>query len=231
MTEITSVYIIGSHNIDDVDYESGISDEAYKNLKHIRPIDNILLTNEGRTKLGPRWNPDFRNVLEWGVPIEGEHMPKEYFFKGPVRQIADFNNMWGSALVSQKFKDVVEALEPGIHQFFPVKAYWPGKKPVEDKFYWFHICTALDSVSEEASNLDARKVIYSPVYEKEVTRGWRNYNNENLVFSASDIEGLHLWQDRFLVIGPWGSGAFKNACEVNDITGISLGDGNRYRVA
>lgn len=230
MTKITSVYIIGSHNIDDVDYESGISDEAYENLKHIRPIDDILLTNKGRTKLGPAWNADFRNVLEWGVPVHGEHMPKEYFIKGPVRQIADFNNMYGSALVSQKFKDVVDGLEPGVHQFFPVQCFWLGKKPIMEKFYWFHICNALDSVNGEETGLAPRRVIFSPVYDKEVTQGWKKYRGGKLIFDVSKVDGFHIWQDRFLSVGPWGSGVFREACIAANITGISLGDGNRYRV-
>ena len=61
----------------------------------------------------------------------------------------------GAMLVSARFKDCVEELEPGRHQFFPIT--------VEDKrgtfkpgpFFIFNVVGYIDSIIEEQSNLKA----------------------------------------------------------------------------
>lgn len=231
-TEITSVYIVGTQSIDLLDYESTISRDDLKNLKKIRPLDKGYHVPEARVTLGPCWHSSFRNVLAWGVPIDDAFVPKSYYFKGPVRQIADFSQMYGLALVSQKFKDVVEGLEPNVHQFFPVQCYWPRKKPVEGQFYWFHVCNALDSIDGDASGLPPREVIYSPVYERDVMQSWNDAGRvKNKIFSVSKIGNCHIWRDKYLVVGLWATSVFQKACEEAGITGISKGEANAYGVS
>lgn len=219
--EITGVYIVGCHSLDKLSYQSGVSDKDYANLKNIRPVEIV--------HDGPRTNPRGEKALSWGVPVLEDFIPKEYFVKGPKRPIADFAQCYEMALVSERFKAVVEALEPGVHQFFPVQLYWRGKKPVEGQYYWFVVCNALDSVNEEHSPMPPREVIYSPRYEKDITFFWETDDSAGRscdpVFDKVKIGGCQIWVDKYLVSGPraYATNLFKEACEAENITGLSLG--------
>ena len=212
---------MGSHSIDTLSYNSGVSDKDYANLQNIRPVEIV--------HDWPGTNPRGERALTWGVPVLSDFMPKEYFVKGPMRSIADFNQCYEMALVSERFRDVVEALEPGVHQFFPAQLYWRGKKPVEEQFYWFVVCNALDSVNAEHSPMPPREVKYSPRYEKDFTLYWKTFapdtKSYDPVFDRVNIGNRHIWVDKYLVSGPkaYATNVFKEACEAANITGISLG--------
>ena len=59
----------------------------------------------------------------------------------------------GGIVVSSRFKDAVEELDPGRHQFFPVTIEDKKGDVVPGKFFLFNIVGRIDSIIEERSNL------------------------------------------------------------------------------
>jgi len=228
---IKSVHVVTGGSIDSLDYESGISDAAYKNLGKVLPVDERLQTPEGINLIGPIWKQDtrFTYVFNWGVPIEEEFMPNEYFLKGPVRPIADYRHMWNSALVSDKFRIIVEKFEPGVHQFFPAQVFWRRNNPIAEKFYFFNVCNNLDSVHSGKSELPPRETIFAPAYDMEVSKPWkvRRGIKNKIVFDRKKISGCHLWRDGYLLSrGLNCTDEFMNACLEAQILGIKFSAGN-----
>lgn len=77
-------------------------------------------------------------------------------------------------MASGRFRDLLEELEPGRHQFFPVRILPPEGANEFAKRYIFNICTRLDCVADRSKNVER-------------------------VVRARCCEGSHIWRD-----GPWG---------------------------
>ena len=59
----------------------------------------------------------------------------------------------GGLVISPRFKDAVEELDPGRHQFFPVTIEDKKGDVVPGEFFLFNIVGRIDSIIEERSNL------------------------------------------------------------------------------
>ena len=66
-----------------------------------------------------------------GRPIKPDHMPTMLY---PTKKVTKFPDYFTSAgpglVVSEKFKSVVESLEPDRHQFFPIKLCRKARKSI-----------------------------------------------------------------------------------------------------
>lgn len=51
--------------------------------------------------------------------------------------------------VGQRFKDIIESVEPGIHQFLPFELYDQEGKLIDKPLYFWRVCTSLDAISPE----------------------------------------------------------------------------------
>jgi hypothetical protein len=79
----------------------------------------------------------------------------------------------GGTLVSARFKDAVEALETGQHQFFPLVVEGKDGKPLEQEYFVFNIVGRIEAIIEEKSNLRAsgRETMKNWTYEHKAG-GW-----------------------------------------------------------
>lgn len=84
-----------------------------------------------------------------GRAVSAQFFPKKILKNGPVRQIPDMTRVLGFMMVSQKYKDLVEKFEPGVHQFSPVDVYWDKNELLVGTYYFFNICNRLDTTSRE----------------------------------------------------------------------------------
>ena len=221
---VEEVFFVGSKSLygDLMSHEAYLSlrDEEYENLDKIRPVN--------LDHIGARSNPEGEGALQWGVPVKTEFMPKVAITKGRKRALADFDKCYGMAMVSEKFRRVVESLEPGIHQFVPVDMRWGTGEKVEGQFYWFVVCNSIDSVNAE--NTDAPFASGISNYTGKYARSYWRVDKEGggvhrIVFDLNSIQGCHIWRDKYLVEGPYCSGIFKRACEQAGISGIGFGVG------
>lgn len=86
-----------------------------------------------------------------GVPVDGSMLPKRVTWKHVRKALpGDFDNMPQMNL-SERAKAVIESVEPGVHQFFPVDYFRSNGKKIETR-YWLYIGNRRDSICAERSN-------------------------------------------------------------------------------
>jgi hypothetical protein len=141
--------------------------------------------------------------------------------------IPDYQTTHGFICVTDKFKSVVEAVEPGVHQFIPFEVVGAGKKNVAN--LWFMVvCNRLDSVDREHTTLvlDHGEAWLSA---REVSREqWpahiRPDTPSRLVFSLLQIGKHHLWFDKHIETAslPYVSAKLAEALKTAGVTGVSF---------
>ena len=93
----------------------------------------------------------------------------------------------GVILACKAFRDLVEEMEPGVHQFWPMDIVIHGETVA--RYYWFICCTRISTLSHEHC--------YPPLSEGGF---WRRSpfgqgQNDKVVFSKEKIGTHHAWVD------------------------------------
>ncbi len=98
--------------------------------------------------------------------------------------------IFGFPIVSATIKDAIETLEPGVHQFWPMKIELPRNKTWSEQYYGMRIGTFLDSFRPEQSRAQSFipdvgdfRAIESSDHVKE------------LAFSKEAFAGKHVWRE------------------------------------
>lgn len=127
-----------------------------------------------------------------------------------------------------RFRDLVERFEPDVHQFVPVNMYESKKDEIPfDKFYWFVVCSLIDSLDREHTTLT-----YEGNYDAFLDDGFRKGQwyfdvsaipKQRPVYSLSTIGDRHLWRDPYYNRDYVKcSDSFGNAMMDADLTGFGL---------
>jgi hypothetical protein len=130
------------------------------------------------------------------TPIEKHEAPKcfetakTYSSLGSLMILND--RLWA---VDQELKDIIERLEPGLHQFFPLQISMPKKVVYPKQYYVMVIRQFLDSFSPEKS--------VEGVWEKRANGYYSVFTSSKkyvsgLAFSKNSIGNAHLWKERHL---------------------------------
>ncbi len=155
--------------------------------------------------------------FDHGRPIKPENLPT--MFKGERANkyaLSDCHNAPGKGLlISARFKEIIETLEPDVHQFFPI-AIKQGQKEI-GTLYFFVVCNRIDGLDHAACvpPIRASDCLYSPTYGL----------TDRRVFSHSQIGAAHIWAERH-ELGLWMSDKMRNAISNADLTGF--GSGKQY---
>ena len=143
-----------------------------------------------------------------GRAFKPDHVPTKIVRTGKKYGMPDAVYGLGLFLVNETFRQVVERLEPGVHQFFPFDMLWEEDGSFAKKMYIFNICARLDTVSRAAST---------------ATRHGASYWDEKpgkIVFSLSRIGNHHFWIDKFVFRGHFMSDAMHDALVEAGVTGL-----------
>jgi hypothetical protein len=100
----------------------------------------------------------------------------------------------GFGAVNTKIKDAIEAIEPGVHQFFPVEVTFPDGSLAEP--YWY--LNAVNRVNAIA--LEHCVQVYERFYDRDLYPGWSDfvYNRmpETIIaIHKEKVAGMALWID------------------------------------
>ncbi|MCY1707284.1 imm11 family protein [Pannonibacter sp. SL95] len=127
-----------------------------------------------------------------GIWKDPEFMPKSGYQASRGR-VPDVFPMPASNAVHQRFKDLVEEFEPGVHQFFPLALRDKNGVPLPDPYYIFNCLVRLDAVLVAESGLSwgSEKI---PEGRPESSISF----DSQLVFSRPAIAGHHLWVGDYL---------------------------------
>lgn len=99
-----------------------------------------------------------------GVPVYGGALPKVVRWAEPAdNPPPDFDSM-PTLNISERAKQVIESVEPDVHQFFPVEYVDRQDQPIETR-YWFYICNRRDTIHPTKSNmmLNGRGLYIPPI--------------------------------------------------------------------
>jgi hypothetical protein len=155
---------------------------------------------------GERVDPD----LVWKVAqCHPNHASKVY--REPK---SDVFTALGETLVNQKVVDLIEELEPGVHQFLPFELLDRNGKPWREPYFMLNVCNRVDAVVGEESDLEV------PVFLKD-DPGWRyDGGGKHWTFRGEAIEGMAIWSDIRLRKKNLCSDAFWNEFKGRGLTGM-----------
>lgn len=126
------------------------------------------------------------------------------------KPFAQVGTAWGTKLViTKEVRDVIEDMEPSVHQFFPVEIYIDENDPnanstdeiinvdrderdlklrkIGDRFI-LNVCTRIDSMHKTESVALNEKGFYKSKLDKDKV---------GPIFSTKAIGSHHLWRDKF----------------------------------
>ncbi|QDG75254.1 imm11 family protein [Labrenzia sp. PHM005] len=96
----------------------------------------------------------------------------------------------GEWIVSQRFKDLVESLEPGVNNFLATELVFSKGAPAKEPYHFLQHGQDLDSIALDRSD------------HKEIDRydGSKafllNFKNHSVVMDKSKTKGCHLWKEK-----------------------------------
>jgi hypothetical protein len=119
---------------------------------------------------------------------------------GTAGYLPDFGvGPWGGWMtVSSAFVDIVEALEPGVHEFLPIaKTVDHQGRVIEKRFFLMNILQQFNAVDVERSSVEFQEDHYFPTIrgkrEKLTTITMRLVEPRILVLKRALVAGHHLW--------------------------------------
>jgi hypothetical protein len=130
--------------------------------------------------------------------IDPEEVPKHAFLESTHKTIADFVSIRGRLSMCAEARNIIEALEPGRHQFFPVEITRKrSKKPIyrldgrvlDEPYYMFNIQTWLDAVIIEQS-----KVVVTHTSANIPPLVYPVHNDYDIKLNKSIVDGHHVWR-------------------------------------
>lgn len=159
-----------------------------------------------------------------GFRVSTDYLPTKVRFDD-TRTPLDIDTFDGLTFVSPRAKDLIERLEPGIHQFEPVEYVRSDGTHIADMFVLF-VCQRLDTMDREHTNM-----ILSPHYwrpAKDVARrkpelvppGTDLDAPARMVFNAPQIGHAHLWRDKHIMPTIYASDTLVEAIKADGLTGF-----------
>jgi hypothetical protein len=204
--------------------EMKVDGKAIIGLDPTNGDDFINIEVEDATPDGGLYMNNGRALVS-GRRITLDHVPKQ-MKQDSAGVIPDYRRTLGFNCVTDTFKNVIEAIEPGVHQFIAFEVVGAGKKHII-KLWFMVVCNRLDSVDREHTTL----VLYRGAMwmsKNEAPRDqWPAHVNENtqsrLVFNLKQIGDRHLWFDKhYPDQHPLASDKLVAALKAANVTGLSF---------
>lgn len=127
-----------------------------------------------------------------GQTVTGMTLPKSVRQVSAHIHLPDFLSVRGIWLVHERFREIIEKLEPSMHQFFPIVLERPTGDQVAD-YYLFNAANHLDAVIVERSKAIWRK-------KSDGTRELRGFSREpdSVAMDRKMIADKHVWITPFV---------------------------------
>ncbi|THH38284.1 hypothetical protein E4Z66_01555 [Aliishimia ponticola] len=128
-------------------------------------------------------------------PNNAEDMPKVLLAERARKTWPDaFTTTNGLYVVSGAAKHVIEGLDPGIHQFFPLKIQTKRGIDIPGPWFAMNVHVKQDSIVMEKSRVNK-----SQRKPDELSRFWGDTKDGDVVVDPAKQSGIHLWREaRFI---------------------------------
>lgn len=145
--------------------------------------------------IGEAYNSGFR--------VKAEDLPKVVRI-ADAAHLVDLDSDGALKYASPRLRDLIERLEPGVHQFEPCVFVDAAGRKIADMFVFF-VCQRLDTVDRQHSNFVLYRNLlwltakHAQRRAPELLSSEIDVNAEpQMVFNLSQIGGAHLWYDKFI---------------------------------
>ncbi len=144
------------------------------------------------------WRPVPADAYAWvkttaGYPIPPDRgAPTTAVIRQNWIRLPDFFSLKQNVGVSTVFKEIVEGLEPGVHQFFPLQVRRQDGGAIEGGYWLFVICNLIDTaIDPERSTVKVKEAAPGSAY-------WHYAPTDGRVIAVKKavIRGVHAWIDR-----------------------------------
>ncbi|MEM6677114.1 MAG: DUF1629 domain-containing protein [Pseudomonadota bacterium] len=174
-----------------------------------------------------------------GRPLLSDNPPRVLRRGGPGPEVVamlDIDSFGSFLVITEAVRAMIEALEPDIHQYWPVTIVVPDRDPAryepEDgiyigqkegrvpdipvrEAYLLNVCKRLDTMDKELSHPVSDRGFFAPHHRKEG-------ESVRLVYRREACVGHHLWIDKFVAMSLLVSDALAQKLKDAGTTGISL---------
>ena len=167
------------------------------------------------------WRAKLSNTVKMkqGYPVKPKTVPRRILWDSLEYSLPDVVHNQQVFCVCERFRDLVEQFEPGMHQFIPAAVYQSGNRVAIAEYYWFVVCQRLYTVNAEHTTYD-----WMLDYTKEDGFWTNNMPSAKLVLSSEKIASHHIWVDPHLIVFNSGlcSNAFGEAALAADFSGLNV---------
>jgi hypothetical protein len=145
---------------------------------HLAPGQKVVIWNSTEGKPIP-------SEFQPQSTLRADYVPEER--NAPDNPAISFV-IGGTPCLSSEVRDMIETLEPGVHQFLPVEIYGVDGNIREPRRYLLNICQLVDAI------VDGK---YSVL--RDGSRLYRAGYRSPIKIRRRDVSNLHLWRDRRLI--------------------------------
>ena len=133
---------------------------------------------------------------------------------------SDLSHCAGGFVVSQRYKNLVESFEPGVHQFSPVEIFHRDGTPYGESFYYHRVYLFIDAVNPVLGGLEKSWMTAHP--ESNPDRyGWKfvRGSRDKLAVFKDKIAGRATWRDTRYFVVTFCSDAFVEKLKAGNFRG------------
>jgi hypothetical protein len=144
---------------------------------------------------------------------------------GGQRGVTDYDGYNRLIYVSPRFRSLIEAIEPGVHQFFPLRLLDKAGNHLADHWVWV-VCNRIDSVDRANTTLVLKGIQWrhpGELPDGQVPQAAVASQPVKLVFNSSQVGNAHFWRDKHILPGGlYCSDDAARRISAAELTGIEL---------
>ena len=159
------------------------------------------LSDEERAKFKPHdyGFAIYERILKDIGPLAEHELPRKFVASERPKALGSLIQLAWVRAVDQKLKDIIERLEPGVHQFWPLQIVMPNGDEYPVQYYGMMVLRRLGSFRPDQSDP-------SCFLGEEVAPGICSYSsygvsrkiNAGIAMSKAVFSGSHIWREREL---------------------------------
>ncbi|KPP90245.1 MAG: hypothetical protein HLUCCA08_15405 [Rhodobacteraceae bacterium HLUCCA08] len=152
---------------------------------------------------------------EVGRPVHPDNMPTRVRREGAGLKIypkQDFHQLRGTPIMSTAARDLIEDMEPGVHQFFPIEVTLGKDDAPYGTYYKFYTGSRIDTLDRSRSGPYTAAGLCTAIGDPE----------GRLVLDSERIGNHHIWCEKYVALPGWvwASDAMVARLQASGLTGL-----------
>ena len=136
-----------------------------------------------------RWMAGIRTATR--VDPEPHDLTADLYQDAPATELPDFIMISSQYVASDRFRQIVEEFEPGLHQFIPIMLRDAEFRPIESPYWFLNVLTVRDAVLRNAALTELKKSGTIPDREEILAK----YGSTHEFIDSSMTVGKQLWRN------------------------------------